>query len=218
MIKKIVLFVTISILTVGTTFGQFSFKYGGKIGGATTNLTGVGLKDFTPKPGIKLIFGGITNLSYGSRIALQVEAIYSGKGSGFSYSADNSIYKGKATVTEKLGYFAIPVMFQFKLGDRDNYFHFDLGVVSNILVYNKFKGTIVVTDDKGNESIQDMNIKETPNKHDLGYAFGFGLVANGLNFDFRYEVGQKQVFSSKAGNPSILNRAFQVSVGYTVRY
>ncbi len=210
----------IIILFISSTslFSQFRFSYGGKLGGASTNLTGVGLKDFIPAPKVKFVGGLITNFAYGSRFALQIEALYSGKGSAFKYYADNSIYVGKASIEEKLGYFAVPVILQFKMGDKDNYFHFDGGIVYNTLVHDKYNGTIIITDDKGNEIEQEMTIEEDPAKTDLSWAIGIGLVANGLNFDFRYEIGTDAVFQQKEGNPQINNRSFQVTVGYTLVY
>lgn len=215
---RISLLFIILLLSTTSTFAQFRFSYGLKAGGASTNLTGVGLKSFIPTPKVKLIGGAITNFAYGNRFALQVEALYSGKGSAFSYYADNSIYLGKANVEEKLGYFAVPVMLQFKMGDKNNYFHFDGGIVFNTLIHDKYKGTIVIVDDNGNELEQDLTIQQDPAKSDLSYAFGIGLVANGLNFDFRYEIGTKAVFQKIEGNPEIINRAFQVTIGYSLVY
>ncbi len=216
--NRISLIIVIIFLSVGTGFSQFSLSFGGKIGGASTNLTGVGLKEFVPTPKVKLLGGGVVNFAYGRRFALQTEFIYSGKGSAFSYYADNSFVRGQITIEQKLGYFAMPVMLQFKMGDKHNYFHFDAGIVFNTLVYEKYSGTIIIVDDKGNEVEQDYPIAQSPNKQDLGYAFGIGLVANGLNFDFRYEIGTENVFNPEEGAPQIINRSFQVSIGYTIRY
>jgi hypothetical protein len=215
---RLSLLIIILFVSSSSLFSQFRFSYGAKAGGASTNLTGVGLKDFIPTPKVKFVGGLITNFAYGSRLALQVEALYSGKGSAFKYYADNSIYVGKASVEEKLGYFAVPVMLQFKMGDKSNYFHFDGGIVYNTLIHDKYKGTIIVTDDKGNEVEHEMSIDQSPAKTDFSWAFGIGLVANGLNFDFRYEIGTDAVFQKQEGNPEIINRSFQVSVGYTLVY
>lgn len=212
------LLLIILALTSTASIAQFRFSYGAKIGGASTNLTGVGLKNFVPVPKVKLLGGAVTNFAYGRRLAIQIEALYSGKGSAFSYYADNNIYLGNANVEEKLGYFAVPIMLQFKLGDKNNYFHFDGGIVFNKLIHDKYTGTIVVVDDQGNELEQDLTIQQEPAKSDFGYAFGIGLIANGLNFDFRYEIGTKAVFQKLEGNPEIINRAFQVSIGYTLVY
>jgi hypothetical protein len=73
-------------------------------------------------------------------------------------------------------------------------------------------------DDKGNSFEEDFAIAQNPAKEDLSYAFGIGLVANGINFDFRYEAGTKDVFRAADGEPKIYNKSFQVSVGYTFRY
>lgn len=218
MTTKICFVFVLLSLSIGSAFGQFSF--GGKLGGASTNLTGVGMDGFIPEPKVKFLGGAVVNYSITRKIALQTEFLYSGKGSAFSYQVDDymGIYRGEVYIEQKLGYFAVPLMFQFKMGDRESYFHFDIGLVSNTLIYEDYTGEIHVVDDKGNEWTEDFVINQSPAKHDLSYAFGLGLYANGLNFDFRYEMGTDEVFDSKDGDPAILNQAFQVSVGYTVRY
>ena len=201
---------------MSTAFGQFSF--GGKIGGASTNLTGVGLKDFIPKQKMKFIGGGIINYSIGNRIGIQTELLYSAKGSAYSYYEEGSIRRGVVELEQKLGYFAIPLIIQLKMGDRKSYFHINGGIVYNTLLHESFSGKITIVDDKGNSIEEDFELAQTPAKEDLSYAFGIGLVANGVNFDFRYEAGTKDVFRAADGEPKIYNRSFQVSVGYTVRY
>ena len=208
------LFVFMSTVNV---FGQLSV--GGKLGGASTNLTGVGMKDFIPDPKVKFLGGAIINYAIGNRIGLQAEILYSGKGSAFKYYYEDKVRRGVLQMEQKLGYLSIPLMIQLKMGDRFNYFHFDGGVVTNYLLHQKFSGTIDVENDKGEVIHEDeiFEIDQSPANFDLSWAFGIGLVANGLNFDFRYEVGTKKVFQNEEGAPSILNKAFQVSVGYTIR-
>jgi hypothetical protein len=215
-ISKITLVILAVVFTTSTTFGQFSF--GGKLGGASTNLTGNGLRDFTPTPKVKIIGGGIINYSFGDRIALQTELLYSGKGSKFEYYNEDVANLGIVKISHKLGYFAIPVMVQIKLGDKYSYFHIDGGIVSNTIIQDDFEGKITFIDDQGESAEKDFIINKGTNKSDLSYAFGIGLVANGLNFDFRYEIGTKEVYQSGTGNPEVKNKSFQVSVGYTFRY
>jgi len=214
--NKILLFIVVMLFSANFAFGQFSF--GGKIGGASTNLTGVGLKEFIPKQKMKFIGGGIINYAIGSRIGIQTELLYSAKGSAYSYYEENSIRRGTVEVEQKLGYFAIPLIIQFKMGDRKSFFHINGGIVYNTLIHENFSGIITIVDDKGNSFEEDFAIEQNPAKEDLSYAFGIGLVANGINFDFRYEAGTKDVFRAADGEPKIYNKSFQVSVGYTFRY
>jgi len=214
--NKILLLLVIIMFSANFAFGQFSF--GGKIGGASTNLTGVGLKEFIPKQKMKFIGGGIINYAIGRRIGIQTELLYSAKGSAYSYYEENSIRRGTVEVEQKLGYFAVPVIIQLKMGDRKSYFHINGGIVYNTLIHENFSGIITIVDDKGNSTEEDFAIEQTPAKEDLSYAFGIGLVANGINFDFRYEAGTKDVFRAADGEPKIYNKSFQVSVGYTFRY
>ena len=206
------------LLISSTSFGQFSF--GGKIGGASTSLTGVGLKDFIPEPKVKFIGGGIINYSFGRRFALQAELLYSAKGAAFSYTVDNylSIYQAKISMEQKLGYFGVPFMLQFKMGDKEGYFHLDAGLVYNTLIHEKYSGSVVWVDEKGKENKKDYPIVQSPSASDMGYAFGIGLMANGINFDFRLEFGTNEVFKPEKSSSKILNKSFQVSAGYTIRY
>ncbi len=212
--QLVVVFISLVMLSL-SSYGQL--RFGGKLGGASTNLTGIGLPNFVPEPKIKFIGGALVHYGFIKRMGLQAEFLYSGKGSAFSYTEEQylGIYSGKVTMKQDLGYFAIPTMLQFKMGDRDNYFHVDGGLVFNFLVHEKFNGTVQIVNDKGEEVIYDYPRKRSPNTYDLGYAFGFGLLANGLNFDFRLEFGTDEVFDTEEGDPKILNKSFQVSVGYT---
>ncbi|MCK5846452.1 MAG: PorT family protein [Bacteroidales bacterium] len=216
---KQVLVITILLFFIGITSVKSQLMIGGKLGGASTNLTGVGMQDFIPDPKVKFIAGAIVNYSFGNRIALQTELLYSGKGSALQYYYEDQVKRGVLKMEQKLGYLSIPIMLQIKMGDRSNYFHFDAGVVSNYLIHEHFTGSIDIVDDKGDVISKDeaFELTQNPANFDLSYAFGIGLVANGLNFDFRYEVGTNKVFQSEEGAPSILNKSFQVSVGYTIR-
>ncbi len=217
---KQIIAIIVFLSFIGTTnvFGQFSF--GGKLGGASTNLTGTGMKDFVPDPKVKFIGGGVINYSFGHSFAIQTEILYLGKGSAFAYYFQDDSKRGLIHIEQKLGYLGLPLMLQFKLGDRSNYFHFDAGLVYNILLHEQFIGTLDAENDKG-EVIHEGEafvLDQKPNDSDLSYAFGIGLVANGLNFDFRYEVGTKKVFDNTGDAPDVLNKSFQVSVGYVIRY
>jgi len=216
---KRILALSLLIIIISSTSLFAQLSVGGKLGGASTNLTGVGMKDFIPDPKIKFIAGGIINYSITKAIGVQAEILYLGKGSAFQYYYEDKVRRGVLKMEQKLGYLGIPLMLQFKLGDRSSYFHFDAGIVTNHLIHENFSASIDLENDKG-EVIHDdepFEIDQSPAKFDLSYAFGIGLVANGLNFDFRYEVGTRKVFESEEGAPEILNKSFQVTVGYTIR-
>jgi len=101
------------------------------------------------------------------------------------------------------------------MGDRDNYFHFDAGMVYNSLIGNKFLGNITVEELNGDIFEYEMTTSFNLNKTDFGLAFGVGLVASNITFDFRYEIGRNQIYETGVDDaPNILNRAFLVNVGY----
>jgi len=215
---KALLVISFLILGVSNSYAQFGF--GLRLGGASTNLTGVGanVKEFIPDPKLHLVAGGVINFSLGRRLGLQTEVLYSGKGSAMQYYYEDKSLRGLVNIDLRLGYLSVPFILQFKMGDRDSYFHFDGGIVFNQLVYTKYTGKIAAEDDKGNKVDQDFDLTADPYKQDFGYTFGIGLVANGLLFDFSYEMGMRDVFPSSTDGLSIRNRSFKVSIGYIFHY
>jgi len=219
LLRKLFLVLTIITLSITASYAQFGFGF--KLGGASTSLTGIGegVENFIPTPKMKFVGGGVINYSIARRFALQTEIMYSGKGSAIQYYEENQTGRGLVELDMRIGYLSVPLIFQFKMGDRDSYFHFDAGIVFSQLVHNKFTGTIRYEDDKGNElSIEDYELENDPNKQDMGYTFGMGLVANGLMFDFAYEMGIRDVFPPSESGLKIRNRSFKVTVGYIFRY
>jgi len=217
--RKLVLLISFIILGVSNSYAQFGF--GLKLGGASTSLTGIGenVENFIPTPKMHFVGGGVINYSLTRRFALQTEVFYSGKGSAIQYYEDNSVGRGMIMLDMRIGYLSVPFILQFKMGDRDSYFHFDAGVVFSQLVHNKFTGTIAYEDDKGNLLPEtDYDLENDPNKQDMGYTFGIGLVANGLMFNFDYEMGIRDVFPPSESGLKVRNRSFRVTVGYLFRY
>jgi hypothetical protein len=211
---KLVIFVLTLFFSSLSFTTNAQFWLGGKLGGTSASITGSGLKSFVPTP--KMYFNGGASASFhiNSRFALLLELMYNGKGSAIQYQGDYNGMNGVIEFEQKLHYFAIPLMLQFKMGDKENYFHFDAGLVHNSLIGQKFNGDITVTELNGDESIYSIESGYVPLKTDFSYAFGVGLVANGITFDFRYEVGKNKIYSEEVNNPTIYNRAFMVSVGY----
>ena len=217
--RKLILLISIILFGFSTSYAQFGF--GLKLGGASTSLTGIGenVENFIPSPKMHFVGGGLINYSLGRRFALQTEVMYSGKGSAIQYYISNDVGRAMVQLDMRLGYLSVPFILQFKMGDRDSYFHFDAGVVFSQLVHNKFTGTIAYEDDKGNLKPEtDYDLDNDPNKQDMGYTFGIGLVANGLLFDFAYEMGIRDVFPPSDSGLKVRNRSFRVTVGYVFRY
>ncbi len=216
--RKLLLVISILILGVSNSYAQFGF--GLRLGGASTNLSGVGanVEEFIPDPKLHLVAGGVINYSIVRRLAIQTEILYSGKGSAMQYYYQDDNLRGYATLDLRLGYLSVPLILQLKLGDRKSYFHFDAGIVFNQLVYTKYEGTIAAENDQGDKIDQDFALEADPNKQDYGYTFGIGLVANGLLFDFSYELGMNDVFPPSSDGLSIRNRSFKVSIGYIFQY
>jgi len=193
---------------------QSQLFIGGKIGGTSSSLTATGLDQFQPTPKMYLNGGFASSYSFSRRFALALELNYSGKGSAIQYFGEYETWRGLIKLDQRLRYFAVPLMLQFKLGERDNYFHIDGGIVSNTLIGSKFSGDITVEKQNGDVETHNLDIEFNPMKSDFSYAFGIGLMANGIAFDFRYEIGTKEVYLAEPNSPKVYNRAFLITVGY----
>ena len=214
--------IILSFLFIGYSNTYAQFGIGLRFGGASTNLTGIGanVQDFVPTPKLKVVAGGVVNYSFLKWFALDAEVLYSGKGASMTYFYEDQTVRGTVEMDIRLGYLSVPVIAQLKLGDRDSYFHFDFGITFSQLVHKKYTATIQAEDDQGNtlpETPYEIEGFE-PNKQDFGYHFGIGLVANGLLFDFAYELGIRDVYPSNTQGLKIRNRSFQISVGYMFRH
>lgn len=190
------------------------FHFGAKIGGSSASLSGMNITNFKPTQRTYFHGGGVVNYSFTNFFSLQAELLYSGKGTAFSFTAENQVYKGEVKFDQRLGYFSVPLLLQINFGsDPRSNFHINAGIVNSWLIHDKFSGSIT-TEDAGQEVTKDFTYQLDLNKQDLGYAVGVGLLANGIMFDFRYEQGTKSIYGTSEGNPNVRNRAFMVSIGY----
>ncbi len=210
----------IMLLFMGINDLSSQFAFGVKLGGTSANFSNIGLTGYQPKQRLYLNTGLEANFILNKRFAIQLEAVYAGKGSQYKYTGianyDNNIYNDVAiNATNKLGYLAVPIMGQFLMGDRENHFHLDFGVVPNLLIRKSFTATadIPITGTEDFETV-DINLNYIPAQNDFGLAFGIGLRAMNITFDFRYEVGMIDLFIPEVGSPAVRNKAFTVSLGY----
>ena len=214
--KILLLFVVLAFLSI-PQYSQAQLWVGGRIGGTSASITGTGLANFQPDPKMYLNGGISSSFSLNRRFNLHAQLIYSGKGAALKYDGDFDQYKG-ATIEfeQKLHYLSVPLMLQFKMGDRDNHFHLDAGIVFNQTIGDKFSGKVTVTEPNNDQTVYDLDAIYSPSNSDLSYAIGVGLMASGVTFDFRYEVGINEIYKSAIGAPKIYNRAFIVTVGYMI--
>lgn len=213
--KALIITLVVGFFVVLNPFqAQSQFFIGAKIGGTSSSLTATGLEQFQPTP--KMYFNGglASSFSFGKRFAVTLEFNYSGKGSAIQYYGEYETWSGLISLDQRLHYFAIPLMLQYKLGDRDNFFHLDAGIVPNTLIGSKFIGDITVEKQNGDIETHNLELEFNPLKSDFSYAFGIGLMANGIAFDFRYEIGTREVYLAEPNAPKIYNRAFTITVGY----
>lgn len=208
---KYFLIIPLSLLFLN---GFSQFHFGAKIGGSSASLSGMNIKNFKPTQRTYFHGGGVVNYSFTNFLSLQAELMYSGKGTSFGFTAENQVYKGEVKIDQRLGYFSVPLMIQLNFGsDPRSNFHINGGIVNSWLIHDKFSGNITV-EDAGQMVTKDFTYQLDLNKQDFGYAFGVGLLANGIMFDFRYEQGTKSIYGTAEGNPNVRNRAFMVSIGY----
>lgn len=213
-------FLTLTLVFLGINVSMAQFAFGVKFGGSSANFSNIDLNDYKPKQRLYLNTGFEANYIIARRFAIQVEAVYSGKGSQYQYTGSAN-YNGQVysdvTIDAKnrLGYLALPIMGQFLLGDRENHFHLDFGVVPNLLITKSFTATAELpTGSQGAIETKTIDYNFTPGQNDFGVAFGIGLRAMSITFDFRYELGMVDVFIPELNKPAVQNKIFTVSMGY----
>ncbi|MBF9142396.1 porin family protein [Hymenobacter properus] len=187
--KKVILSLALAVGISATASAQA--RIGLKAGGSLTTLGGADAKGVSNKFGFH---GGlVANLALGDVLSLQPEVLYSMKGAADS---DNSKYK------INLNYIDIPVMFQY---NADGLF-FEAGPQLGILASAK-----------STDGTNDVDIKESLNTIDFGYAVGLGYkLESGPMIGLRYNGGITSIDKEESGTTAakVRNNAFQLYVGY----
>lgn len=140
--------------------------------------------------------GGFANIAFNETMSIQPELLYSGQGT--RYKPLNS------TITYRLNYINIPVMFQYRLIPE---FYLEAGPQVGFNVSSKTNAGKVTVD------IGD-NVKST----DFGLGFGLGYqFPAGIGVSARYMFGLTEVFE-RSFDESNKNAVAQIGLFYTFNH
>lgn len=212
MLKKIVFSFALIVLCL-PSFSQL--RGGIKFGGSSSSFVGYGVSNFSTQQKSSIHGGAVIHFDIISRFSLQTELLYTRKGAPVEFTSENQVYKGDIDLYPKLGYFSVPLLLQFNLGKNpSSKFHLDFGMYNSWLVDKSYTGSRTFKDNNGIEKTVDFSIPSTFSGQDFGFTFGLGLLAGRVMFDFRYDLGRKNIFAATEGIPSLQNRTFMISLGY----
>ena len=142
--------------------------------------------------------GALLQVHLGKRLALQAEALLSGKGGTVEDANGN-------TSGPRLLYFSVPVLAVFKPVEV-------LGLEAGV----EFGSAVQARVRQGGKSI---DVSKSYSGRDLGLVAGAqAQLTSRLNLDVRYVYGLKEIHKSTIGSTSVklYNRLVQVSLGYLI--
>ena len=193
--KKVFLSI-VAILAFGFTNAQ-TVKFGVKGGLNVTTITG-GELSASSKVGFHV--GGLAEIKFGEKFAVQPELLYSTKGAKSNYDFGF----GGGDLENNLSYIDLPVMVKYFVIEG---LSIEAGPQVSFLIdaNQKFDG-------------ESEDIKEFMNTVDFGFNIGAGYaLPNGLMFQARYNLGLMDISKEEDGaftNYDEKNNGFQISVGY----
>jgi len=200
--KKIILAVFITALTIGGVNAQATFGIKGGVNFASIlneNISGVkGRTSFNA--------GFVAEIETSSSTAFQVELVYSGQ--GFKYEGGTIEGELIPKDTYKLDYLNIPLVFKYYINDE---FSFEVGPQVGFLLSAK-------TD------VEGINVKDFFTDASFDLLFGFGYkFDNGFNVNARYNLGLTDIWKGPTYNPGNpyyyynygkVNGVVQLTLGY----
>ena len=159
---------------------------------------------FTPENRMGLVVGMLVTQPLRSRFGLQLEALYSQKGTKDEFSEDGFDFKQ----TFELDYFEIPVLANIAVTSSDTVrFSVNAGPTFGFLVNDK-----QVTEFEGEKEESDI---EDVKSYDIGFALGGAVQTRQLIFDARYTWGLTNL-NDDPDDPDqkVKNKAFTFTVGW----
>ena len=181
----------IAVFFIGTALlAQGPAKFGIKAG---VNISTLNIEDFDDDDArIGLHIGGLAHIHLGTaeQWALQPELVYSQEGGKLNFSG--------GSVTTKLDYINIPVMFQYMF---NNGFRIEAGPQLGLLVSSKY-------DSDGDEEDADDDFKST--NVSLGFGLSY-LTDSGFGVGGRYNLGLSKIGE---GSGDVKARTLQLGLFY----
>jgi hypothetical protein len=147
-----------------------------------------------------------------SRVALQLEALFTEKG-GKQVLHDPNVTQGELSATFKLDYFDLPVLARIR-GPRlaSARVHFLAGPMVSMRLGAKYQEGFT---DSGSFGV-NIDIGDDVRRFDLGLVVGAGAdIGSHLVVDARYGYGLRNLFDSDTES-SLKNRGFAVTAGFRI--
>ena len=172
-----------------------SFGVKGGVNVASTDVSGSsGDESYDPRFGI--VAGGFVTMPVASWLDVQVEGLYSEKGSRVSVvGIDTKLV---------LDYVEVPILGRVRLG---RLFYAAAGPAMGLRVGAKtrfgFGGTT-----------EEIDVSDEVERFDLGIAMGGGVRLGPIELDGRYTLGLTDIDKDKTDDTRIKNRAISVTAGF----
>lgn len=199
--KKIILLISIALLTITSINAQASFGIKAGVNFASIlneNISGV-------KGRTSFNVGFVTEIETSYSTAVQIELLYSGQ--GFKYKGGFIENENVPKETYKLDYLNIPIVFKYYFKEG---FSFETGPQVGFLLSAKTSDT-------------DINVSKAFTDASFDWLIGFGYkFENGFNVNARYTLGFTDIWKGPTYTPpgyyyynyGKVNGVFQFTLGY----
>mgnify|MGYP003601811567 FL=1 len=153
--------------------------------------------------------GGLVEVKLADKFALQPEIQYSSVGYKFALTGIEQGISYRGDVVDKIDYLSIPVLVKYFAAEG---FSLDFGPQVGFLISHKADIKVNVL---GNSSTQTVDLADESEKIEFGLNFGATYkFKNNLFLSGRYNLGLSNIQKESTDGEKILNRTFQLSLGY----
>ena len=153
--------------------------------------------------------GGLVEVKLADKFALQPEIQYSSVGYKFALTGIEQGISYRGDVVDKIDYLSIPVLVKYFAAEG---FSLDFGPQVGFLISHKADIKVNVL---GNSSTQTVDLADESEKIEFGLNFGATYkFKNNLFLSGRYNLWLSKSQKESTDGEKILNRTFQLSLGY----
>lgn len=201
--KKIYLFLILSVITVSVSHAQF--KFGIKGGGNVATLVG----DVEVDPILGFHLGAYAHIGFTNNFGIQSELLYSTQGDKYDFVDNNFL---TVNAKDRLNYLNIPVLLKLQTNSGIT---FEGGGQFGFLLMSKI--TYDIENNNSGVTYDDYENKEYLNPVDFGLVLGAGYeLASGININLRAIFGVTNVNDPEKipDSEEVSNLVGQLSIGF----
>ncbi len=205
-LKKLILL----IIFINYSFFVFSQKYGVMCGGNYSRFIGKETPQFI-QPIYRYNGGFFAEFNYSTYTTVLIELKYDLKGTKMSDSIKHFL-KGYYTITEKVDYITLPILYKLKLADNDFEIYFSIGASLSYLIHKNRKMRAF---DENLELNADylFPFKNKPLQVDFVMAWGLGFKK--FSLELKYSNGITTQYNDKA--PLLIrNNSISLNTYFTI--